>query len=528
MGLFLACLWLYTRNNTFPLDFHPDEPGKVRQLISDSRNFYHPQLLLETTNLWLKISGAAQNETSVVLAGRQVSAMFGAAAVTMFALTAYLTAGWWALACGAIVLGLSPVILTYSHYMKEDTSLLVGLALAVLASRIIWMTRRWYARFPAWCLIAAGTALAISGKYVGTMVIALPLALVFLAPGFKWYRPILRLLLVVPLILLLLGLINHRALDGGQLSILGVIEHPSQWRLMFNPDFLSGLAVEAEHSRGNHWGLTANQPNSYAVRTAIAHAWPHAMIPVAALPLVLWLSWRRGWGYELLLVGFTALCALVLSYSIILFPRYAMPISALLSLLAAISLGRMLAASADRPITNASLGIFAILALGAALLPTCMDYTSQFAHDSRVALSQWATKNIPPNARVFADYYAGLTFPDSQFARSRRDVLVRTAFILPQMPGFEYQVGRFDAYYVICDLSYKRYFEPSVRPAPGHEDGSARAKAFYSRLLYQSTPVWVSSPARNMYAFTNPEIRVYRLTPSDLGSASTPPQPRRR
>src|SRR5512133_3322076 len=54
-GLFTLCLWLYTRNNTFPLAFHPDEPGKVRQVMDQSRNYLHPQLMLETTTQYLKM-----------------------------------------------------------------------------------------------------------------------------------------------------------------------------------------------------------------------------------------------------------------------------------------------------------------------------------------------------------------------------------------------------------------------------------------------------------------------------------------
>ena len=50
-ALFLAILslWVFTRNNDFPLDYHPDERGKVLQLIdpTHTRNFNHPLLMLE-------------------------------------------------------------------------------------------------------------------------------------------------------------------------------------------------------------------------------------------------------------------------------------------------------------------------------------------------------------------------------------------------------------------------------------------------------------------------------------------------
>ena len=56
-------------------------------------------------------------------------------------------------------------------------------------------------------------------------------------------------------------------------------------------------------------------------------------------------------------------------------------------------------------------------------------------------------------ANAQAGAYQKMAFSSGQFARSRRDVIIRNAFILPQMSGFEYQVGRSDAYYVICDLA---------------------------------------------------------------------------
>lgn len=522
VGLFLFCLWLYTRNNAFPVEFHPDEPGKVRQIIQDFRNYNHPQLLLEGTQIWLDYTGTPVTEDSVILAGRQVAAFFGAAATAMFALTAYLMVGWWGLVFGTLLFGLNPPILTYSHYMKEDTSLLIGVAMTVLASRIIWMTRRWYARIPAWVLIAAGTALAASGKYVGSMVVVLPLALVFLAPGFKWYRPLLRFLLVVPLILLFVGIVNHRALNPGGLDFAAVYETPSSWPILFHPGFLQGLENETDHSQGSHWGLTANRPNTYVLRTALSQSWPHAAIPAMALPLILVLTWRRGWGYEVLLITFAASCTFVLSHSIILFARYPLPITSLVYLLGVIALARLFAFSAPRPVTRTTLGCCTAVVLLAALLPICLDYTSQFRNDSRFALQDWAAKNLPQNARVFNDHYARMPLPYGPL-ENRGDLNIRTHFILGLMPGLQYQLTRSDAYYIICDLSYNRFFEPSVRAAPGNEDASARAKAFYEKLLTEHTPIWVAAPKRNMHAFTNPEIRVYHLTPDDFADFAKRP-----
>ena len=106
---------------------------------------------------------------------------------------------------------------------------------------------------------------------------------------------------------------------------------------------------------------------------------------------------------------------------------------------------------------------------------------------------------------VLADGYA-----EFQPWNVRPDISVNSYFILGVLPGLEYQARRGDAYYVICDLSYGRYFEPSAKPAPGYEQECARAKRFYEALLKQQ-PIWSSVPERPIHAFTNPTIYVYKV-----------------
>ena len=513
LALFAFCLWLYTRNNAFPVDFHPDEPGKVEQIINEVRNYRHPQLLLEATQLWVSFTGVPADRMSVVIAGREIAALFGALAAAMLALTAYLCARWWGLVLASVLLPLCPPLLTYSHYMKEDTALVVGLAMCVLASRLIWMTRRWYTRIPAWCLLALGCAAAMSGKYVGAMTLALPLGLMLVAPGFRWYRPLLRLALFLPMLALLLGIINYRTLNPAGLDFATVARNPSEWKILFNPSFLSGLEAETEHSASVHWGLTANRPNTYTLRTAISQTWPYVAILALALPLVLLLTRKQGWGWETLIILFVALITYVLSFSIILFPRYSLPVTVMLHLFAAIAVARLLYAIGPRPVTRFTLGCTATALSLALLAPVCADYTYQFAADSRYALSNWATENLPLNARVFADQYAELNDDGLPFAWKRRDVSLRTNFILPQMGDFRRQLNYGEAYYVICDLSYSRYSERSAYPGPGYEETSVFSKRFYEYLLTTQTPIWSSVPARPMNAFTNPTIHVYRMNP---------------
>ncbi len=508
-GLFALCLWLYTQNNTFPYTFHPDEPGKVTQVMYQTRNYLHPQLMLETTTQYMKWRAPTFDPQKIAIAGRQVSAFFGALAAAMLALTAYLCAGWWGLVLGAIVVGLCPPLLTYSHYMKEDTALLVGIAMTVLASRIVWMTHRWWTRIPAWIFLGIACAVAFSGKYAGAMAISFPLLLVFLAPGFRWYRPPLRLLLFLPAFILALGVINHRTLNPAGIDIVHIIHQPNDWRSIFDPAFLHGLEAEAEHSMSQHFGLTAHQPNTYMVRSAFIQTWPYIAIAATLFPLIILLTRRQGWIWEGLAILFTAICTFVLSYSVILFPRYALPIVAMFHLFAAIGLARLLKGLADRPILRRSLGLITTLLLLAALGSRCLDYTWQFGHDSRNTVIEWIAANLPKNARVYGDAYAEL---DNRLTEARPDLNTNVSFFLPDIISDVDAIARYGGgYVVICQFSYDRYFEPSAIPAADQQSRIERNRRFYKTLLQQHTPIWESSPKHPTDAFTNPIIKIYYI-----------------
>ena len=516
LSLLASLLWLYTRNNTFPAYFHPDEPGKVAQVLTGERNYRHPQLLLEATNLWIRIRPIDTNDRhAVVIAGREVSALFSAAAATMLALTAYLCAGWWGLILGSICCGLCPQILSHAHYMKEDAALLVGIALTLLASRVIWITRRWWSRIPAWILLAAGCALAISGKYVGAMALVLPLILFFVAPGFRWYRPFLRVLLFVPVCVACVAVLNHRALNQGGFDLAQVVQHPSeQWRTLFDPGFLRGLDYETEHSITNHWGLTAHQPNNYILRTTARETWPWGLLPAALLPLILVVTRKQGWGWETILILFTGICGLALSFSVILFPRYALPVVAMISLASTIAIARLLVAIKDRRVTQITAGACLAAILFAGLATICADFTSQFGHDSRTALEQWAVANLPLNARIYADGYTSLD--DGSLSSRRPDVRLMAGGILPQNGSLRSMTRNGECYIAICDLSYGRLYETSSFPDTGYEDRTKRSKDFYDTLLNKQTPIWESVAQRPTETFANPAIRVYRLTADSL------------
>ena len=53
--LFVLSFSLYTRFNSFAYFYHPDEPGKVEQLLEEKWNFNHPMLLLSATKTAIEV-----------------------------------------------------------------------------------------------------------------------------------------------------------------------------------------------------------------------------------------------------------------------------------------------------------------------------------------------------------------------------------------------------------------------------------------------------------------------------------------
>ncbi|HSH39649.1 MAG TPA: hypothetical protein VK993_12785, partial [Chthoniobacterales bacterium] len=133
VAIFLAAVWLYTRHHEFPFYYHPDEPTKVAQIRDGTRNFNHPLLLLNATDLARRLAGATADCQQIVELGRWCSALFAAAAAALFSWLGFNRFG----VIGGVVSGFAILIqrrlYEHAHFMKEDVALLAGIALTFVA-----------------------------------------------------------------------------------------------------------------------------------------------------------------------------------------------------------------------------------------------------------------------------------------------------------------------------------------------------------------------------------------------------------
>ena len=127
-ALFVSCLLLYTQHNTFPYYCHHDEPRKIEQLFTRDFNFNHPHLMLLTTELVRRARGQSDGYQQVVMSGRWVSATFAAASVVLLALLGWKAFGLLGAWCLGLSVAVCPIVGLTAHFLKEDTTLLLGLS----------------------------------------------------------------------------------------------------------------------------------------------------------------------------------------------------------------------------------------------------------------------------------------------------------------------------------------------------------------------------------------------------------------
>lgn len=495
-AVFAASLWMNTRHNTFPYGYHPDEPTKVEQILSSDgdRNFRHPELMLELAQRALDWSHTRHEMQAADELGRCVSATFGAIAVAAFCVTGYLAAGLWgALLFGVAALFCSPLVV-YAHYFKEDASLAMGLALVLLATRCVMSAKSRAGAATAVIFTGLACAVAVSTKYVGALFLLAGLVAVIAAPAQKRRYRFTRAIVLLVTFAFFTALINYRAFIS-----------PS--------DFRDGFEFEAGHVVTDHFGLTMNRPNSYFLDNLPREAgWPIVLLGAAAIPILL-LTWRRRTGWDLLALLIGPGFLLALSFSIIPFTRYLLPVVLMVHIMAALA-GLWIAREMKSPFAKISVGIIFLMLITAIGLPRCASAIHQFGDDSRDRLRAWLIANLPPGTVVAGDFYTGMVVHADQMRGDDvigNNIQVHERFAASNFGPLHTLYARGYSYLAVTDAAYERYFVPQVYPIPDFQRQFNSRRQWYLDLFAHYKPVWQYDPELNLHAFTNPAIRVYKL-----------------
>lgn len=477
-----TCLFLYTRHNRFPYSWHPDEIAKARQVVERQNLFFHPLLMLTGTRVAVAIVGGDLSHQEVVQIGRKVSAVYAALAVIAFAAAACLLRGWLAAHCAALFIGLSPFLLVNAHYMKEDTSLLLGFGMVFCA-----MACQGRISQGKWAgFLGAACALAASGKYIGglSILLALPLLLRISLPE---RRSLLRCYWVAFALVFLL--INAPAM-GSALT------------------FLRGVAYEIGHvTFAGHDSIRArffSFENTDALLDQLS-------LPVMALAFAYyWILVRRPTqAHERLLAIFPPAFFILISLAQVHQPRYLLPISTTIQFFAALAVADLFR---TRHMALKS-GLAALIVIAVVLQGNAsISALRQFKDDSRYALPQWIEQNLPQESLIVQESFSLLLDPGMARLNTLPDgPRLRAVYMMGDVGSLDRLREQGFTHVVVNDLMYSRFFNPNRYPGRGARERFEATRGIYRDIFTNGRLVWEKRPKVSLNAFTNPTVKVYDI-----------------
>lgn len=497
--LFSACFALQTRHNRFPFFYHPDEPGKVEQILTSRWNFNHPMLLLSTTKVAVSALPQPLSEQQVVEVGRVVSAGFMSAAIVALSLVAFLWRGWAGAFSAGAVLGLHHQLYELAHYMKEDSAMLFGFAVTFLAATMFWQapsTKR--AIF-----LGAACAFAVSGKYLGVLSLLVAGPVIFQAKN----RP--------------RGAFAIFA--ASFVAVFAIVNLP----LLLNlATFQKSLDREVGFVVHGQREMTRSVPHAQYWSIFLDNSTPAIWVLLGFFVFARWRERRTLAAAEWAVVVFPFAYALLLSFSPKSNDRYFLPASAMFSLLAALGIedaAHLLGESVSRRAVHivAAVALVALQICGwAPRREGLWQYEEAFQHDDNQELIAWIKAKLPADAVIAKDNRVRLPDP------SKKRDLTRGLGVIPQKVvtpgsldlkgGFAADIGTIDemlakgiTHVIVSDSDYGKFFLEGLRPKSDESGAYAKRKAFYETLFREGDLQWERD--RGTVIYLHPGLRVYRL-----------------
>lgn len=456
-------------HNDFPFEYHPDEPSKVAQLVSGTRNYNHPPLMLTLTAWTTRLLGISPRAEHFARMGRTLSAAYLAGAVACLTIVAGWYGGTPGAAGAAVALGTNAQAVLAGHFFKEDALFTFGLALTFLAGEAYWR-RRGRTRL---LLLGAAAGLALSSKYVGALAVVYALALAALANDGE-------------------GEFHRRSWTNlgwcalGAAAVVGLCNGWALWEHF--GQIRHGWVKGAETVGAGNQGVGAKVPHLQFVGMFF---W-FTPVPVLVGAGWFWVT-LRDYPFrqhaDRWLTGLSPLWLLaVFSFSASTAVRYFLPISLGLSCLAGIALSGGLRWAAARSCWVAKRCNARTASWAAAVfllvfnLPGLFSLLGGFAGDDHAALGTWIAQRLPPDAVIAQDTLAQLPL---------RTLPQRVASVpaVADLGDVATLRARGITHVVVCWYDSRRYVDPRKHSSAGDHD-FLRRREFYATLPMHARSLW--------------------------------------
>ncbi len=466
----LVCLLVglvsFGRNLDFNGHVHPDEPNKVRQILSGEYNFHHPLLMLDSVRLLAAATGAHDYD-SIMLAGRRSSVLFAALGVALLVLVSGRLYGAVVAAAAGIFLLTGPQLFELAHYFKEDPSLVFGLALSLFAILL-------YGEKPGpqrAAFLGAAVAVAASAKYAGLMI--LPFAVYAVLAARR------------PRDLVFLGAVTTA---GFILINLPAVLSAEAWTRSI------GYEVDRLSAAG------ASKPRRVPHDAYVEFYWRTSPPLALLVGLHLYNVFRRRfrlrpveWTMIILSAAFLAVISSVPNVT----QRYFLPAGVILACLSAAGLLVLLSLRHGK--------ILAVLAAAVAVgwqAPKLWIYEQSFARDHQREVFGFLADQLPADTFVLVDDRHGL--PEPPFAAPR----IEQRWIRPDDTLESLRAGGV-THVVVTQRRHRAVFDDERAAYGLDEEGTRKVRAFYNELAERGVLLreWVRGPN----SYLQSEFRIYQL-----------------
>ena len=489
------CMW----GHDFPIAYHADEAGKVMQVLGKlDRNHKHPPLLLDLSSVTHKLSGHRDGLPQVVAAGRLVSAIAGALSVVMLTAMSHWLAGKLSALLVGIMLAGCPSLIIFSHYMKEDALLLMGIAAVFLASTAFWQKSRWWTVM----LLAIACVITILAKYIGVVMLlcAVVLFMCRLRSLEKRQRYTLSLSFILSMIAAFILLGYH-------------------WWANWD-DAIKGLAYEWNHVRSGHIDLKLSLLGALRY-----YAWniPWQMRYWSILPGILGIFWLMKASDKPVNIIARLAISLCLIYGTLLVigrvagDRYALPVVVLITWLAAMCLARLITTRKTRQLRQ-RLGVLVFMLVVGACGCQVYQVIYQFDHDGRPAMGQWVRANLNASHHLVEDLYCAM--PDQRYPVQVElfghwEPQIRMKRYAAAFGTLSELRAKGVTHVAVCNYSYDRFINTKgLEPTQVDPKAFARiqhCRTFYTQLFATGNVVWSHHPRYKLPGLTSPTLVIFQL-----------------
>jgi Dolichyl-phosphate-mannose-protein mannosyltransferase len=482
--LFVASLGVNLIGIDFPVYWHPDELSKAAQLQSGLYNFNHPQLLLRLSAL-ADLALPGDTTRDAILAGRVVSALAVAAAVACFAILVYRKCGLLAGLAAGVLVAITPAVFISAHFYKEDSVLLLGIALSMLAMQYVDEAptpRRA-------CLLGCALGIVGAAKYVGIIMLVPAVFLVLHKP--KPWR--------------LIGC----CLGFGVLTF-ALINSPA----ILQPSLLAlGFQNEVNHVAVGHSGLVWGP---LSPRTLLHFLQNTSVVLVVVLVGSMWAAVRLGGAMDRIVIFVPVLWLAVVQLSAVSFPRYVMPAAALSSVAVVWAIALLPRLRPHLRVVLASVviagAIFQLRPFATAI--------SAFLDNPRDRAAAWMRQNLPSSAVVATDFFVGLPTSERIAIDATRSSLpqkvVDPGFFLSRAGSLSQLRERGVTHVAVSSSNFQRFFDPFVT----FSEWSRAQRRFYEEL-FQLAPLHSESEAVETDIILSSLILIYDIRDLSIRGDST-------